>query len=85
MNKLKEVFKNKKKSIISIYFSAGYPKIDSTSKIIKSLTENGADFIEVGIPFSDPLADGPTIQESGSIALKNGMNLSILFDQLNEI
>jgi tryptophan synthase alpha chain len=85
MNKLKKVFNNKENSIVSIYFSAGFPNLDSTSKIIKSLTANGADFIEVGIPFSDPLADGPTIQESGSIALKNGMNLSILFDQLNEI
>lgn len=85
MNKLKQVFKNKKANLISIYFSAGYPNLNSTTTIIKNLTKNGADFIEVGIPFSDPLADGPTIQESGSIALNNGMNLSILFDQLNEI
>ncbi|MBV1924276.1 MAG: tryptophan synthase subunit alpha [Flavobacteriaceae bacterium] len=85
MNKLREVFKINKESIVSIYFSAGYPNLNSTTKIIKNLAENGADFIEVGIPFSDPLADGPTIQESGSIALKNGMNLSLLFDQLSEI
>ena len=84
MNKLKAIF-NKKNNIVSIYFSAGFPDLDSTTTIIKNLSKNGADFIEVGIPFSDPLADGPTIQESGSIALKNGMNLTILFEQLNEV
>lgn len=84
MNKLRGVF-NKKERIVSIYFSAGYPALNSTTEIIKKLAENGADFIEVGIPFSDPLADGPTIQESGSKALKNGMNLSLLFNQLKEV
>lgn len=84
-NSLKHLFENKKENLLSIYFSAGYPALNSTTTIINQLGKSGVDFIEVGIPYSDPLADGPIIQESGSIALKNGMNLQLLFKQLESI
>ena len=84
-NNLKNLFETKKKNLLSIYFSAGFPELESTTKIISSLSNSGVDFIEVGIPFSDPLADGPTIQKSSSIALENGMNLKLLFEQLYTI
>ena len=67
---------------LSIFVTAGFPEIDALPKHIQFLEQNGVDFIEVGIPFSDPMADGPTIQESSDIALKNGMHVSLLFDQL---
>ena len=70
---------------LSIFVTAGYPKLDSLKEQIPFLEQSGVDFIEVGIPFSDPMADGPTIQESSSIALKNGMNLELLFEQLKQI
>ena len=82
MNKLEQLFKNKKKEILSVYFTAGHPSLNDTEQIILSLEKAGADLIEVGMPYSDPLADGPTIQESGQKALKNGMNLPLLFEQL---
>jgi len=85
MNKLQELFKNKKNDILSIYFTAGYPKLETTGEIIKGLEKSGVDFIEVGMPFSDPMADGPTIQDSSEKALANGMNLDIYFDQLKSI
>ncbi|MGB5691549.1 MAG: tryptophan synthase subunit alpha [Flavobacteriaceae bacterium] len=71
--------------ILSIYFTAGYPSLNDTEKIITTLAENGVDMIEIGLPFSDPLADGPTIQASSTIALKNGMHSGLLFDQLKDI
>ena len=70
---------------MSIYFTAGYPSLDSTVGIIEDLERNGVDMIEIGLPFSDPLADGPTIQESSTAALKNGMTSDVLFDQLKDI
>jgi tryptophan synthase alpha chain len=70
------------KKILSIYFSAGYPCLDNTLKIIQDLEKNGVDMIEIGLPFSDPLADGPTIQESSTQALHNGMTTQVLFNQL---
>lgn len=73
------------KKLISIYFSAGYPNLNDTVPIIEDLEKNGVDMIEIGLPFSDPLADGPTIQKSSTIALKNGMGTDLLFDQLKEI
>ncbi len=73
------------KKILSIYFSAGYPNLDDTVKIIQDLEKNGVDMIEIGLPFSDPLADGPTIQESSTQALLNGMTTQVLFDQLEAI
>lgn len=85
MNRIKQLFNKKQKDILSIYFTAGYPNLDDTGKIIKELEKNGVDLIEVGIPFSDPMADGPTIQESGTLALKNGMNLKLLFEQIKEV
>jgi len=68
-----------------VFFSAGFPKLDDTVKIIEGLDANGVDFIEVGLPYSDPLADGTTIQYSSSVALKNGINLDIIFDQLDAV
>lgn len=85
MNRINKLFEQKKNNILSIYFTAGYPHLNDTYTIIKLLQDNGIDLIEIGIPFSDPMADGPTIQESGSVALNNGMNLSILFDQLKNV
>lgn len=85
MNRIKQLLENKKQNILSIYFTAGFPHLNDTCDVIRELEANGIDLIEVGIPFSDPMADGPTIQESGTIALRNGMTLSILFDQLKDI
>ena len=73
------------KKLLSIYFSAGFPNLDDTKKIIQDLEQNGADMIEIGLPFSDPLADGPTIQSSSTQALENGMNTMLLFEQLADI
>lgn len=85
MNRIDDLFRNKKKDILSIYFTAGYPHLDSAAGIIRKLTSAGADMVEIGIPFSDPVADGPVIQHSNSVALKNGMNLKLLFRQLRNI
>lgn len=85
MNRLHTLFAKKKNNILSVYFTAGFPKLESTRTIIKELESAGIDLIEVGMPFSDPLADGPVIQNSSSIALKNGMTLSRLFSQLEGI
>ncbi|MEO1012585.1 MAG: tryptophan synthase subunit alpha [Bacteroidota bacterium] len=71
--------------LLSIYFTAGYPQLEDTVTIIQELEKNGVDMIEIGLPFSDPLADGPTIQESSTAALKNGMTTEILFEQLKDI
>ena len=85
MNRINKLFQKKNKKILSIYFTAGYPRINDSVDIIKVLDKNGVDMIEVGIPFSDPIADGPIIQNSSTIAIKNGMNMSLLFDQLKNI
>ena len=85
MNRINQLFNNKPKNILNIYFTAGYPGLHDTERIVLALEKNGVDLIEVGMPYSDPLADGPTIQESGQTALKNGMNLPLLFEQLFEI
>lgn len=84
MNRLKQLLDRKKKDLLSVYFTAGFPKQDSTVEVIDALCKGGADMIEVGIPFSDPMADGPVIQHSGSIALKNGMTLRMLLEQVEE-
>tara|TARA_B100001063_G_scaffold106170_1_gene99091 strand:- start:106 stop:873 length:768 start_codon:yes stop_codon:yes gene_type:complete len=84
MNRIREAFINKK-NILSIYFTAGYPNLDDTMAIIKELDKSGVDMIEIGLPFSDPLADGPTIQESSTKALINGMNTNVLFEQINNL
>jgi tryptophan synthase alpha chain len=85
MNRIDKLFREKKCTILSVYFTAGYPRLDSTAGIIGALAEAGADMIEIGMPFSDPVADGPVIQHSSEKALRNGMNLKLLFDQLSEI
>ncbi len=85
MNRIKKLFKSKSGNILSVYFTAGYPGLNDTKTIIKTLADNGADIIEIGMPFSDPLADGPIIQKSSDIALKNGMNIKLLFKQLENI
>lgn len=85
MNRIKTLFEKKQKNILSIYCTAGFPHLNDTCEVIKELEANGIDLIEIGIPFSDPMADGPTIQESGTIALRNGMTLRVLFDQLKDI
>jgi tryptophan synthase alpha chain len=85
MNRINKLFNEKPGNILSIYFTAGYPTLNDTVNTITELENNGVDLIEIGIPFSDPVADGPVIQESSSIALKNGMNLKLLFLQLKDI
>lgn len=82
MNRLSNLFNKKKKNILNMYFTAGYPNLDDTEGLILALEKAGADLIEIGMPYSDPLADGPTIQQSGSKALENGMNLNLLFEQI---
>lgn len=84
MNRINQKLQEDKK-LLSIYFTAGFPKINDTVSIIQELEKNGVDMIEIGLPFSDPLADGPTIQESSTIAIENGMTTSLLFEQLKEI
>jgi tryptophan synthase alpha chain len=82
MNRINKLFQNKKNDILSVYYTAGYPTVNDTLLIARHLEEAGADMIEIGIPFSDPVADGPTIQESNKKALENGMSLKVLFEQL---
>lgn len=82
MNSIQKIFQNKEKDLLSIYFTSGFPELNDTTKVITELSNSGVDFIEVGLPYSDPLADGPTIQDSSQIALKNGINLDVVFDQL---
>lgn len=84
MNRIDQVF-NEKKDILNVYFTAGYPKLDDTMRVARTLEEAGVDMLEIGIPFSDPVADGPTIQDSSQKALENGMTIEILFDQLSDI
>jgi tryptophan synthase alpha chain len=85
MNRIDELFKKKSENILSIYFTAGFPSLEDTLPIMKAIEAAGADIIEVGVPYSDPIADGPTIQESNLVALNNGMSLRKLFDQLAEM
>lgn len=85
MNRIDQLFNTKKERILNVYFTAGYPKLDDTATVIKVLETSGADIVEIGMPFSDPVADGLTIQESNAIALNNGMSLKLLFAQLTDI
>jgi tryptophan synthase alpha chain len=84
MNRLEELFQHKKNNVLNVYCTAGFPQFDSTLKVMKALQDNGVDIIELGMPYSDPLADGPTIQASGSKALQNGMTIEKLFAQLQD-
>ncbi|MEM1323261.1 MAG: tryptophan synthase subunit alpha [Bacteroidota bacterium] len=85
MNRIQALFNRKKNDVLNIYFTAGYPQLEDTTSIIQSLDKAGVDLIEVGMPYSDPLADGPTIQQSGQQALENGMTLELLFEQIAEV
>jgi len=85
MSKLELVFKEKSKRILNVYCTAGYPSLDSTMQVMESLQKNGADIIELGMPYSDPLADGEVIQVSSIKALANGMNIAVLFDQIKDM
>lgn len=85
MNRIDQLFRQKNERILSVYFCAGCPTKDGTADVIRSLQDAGVDMIEIGIPFSDPLADGPVIQGAATKALRNGMSLHVLFDQLRDI
>lgn len=85
MNRISHLFETKKSSILSIFFTAGYPKLEDTAIVLKALQSRGIDMVEVGIPFSDPMADGPVIQSASTQALRNGMTLFHLFEQLEAI
>lgn len=84
MNRINQKLQENKK-LLSIYFTAGYPNLNDTVSIIEELEKNGVDMVEIGLPFSDPLADGPTIQESSTQAIENGMTTQKLFEQLATI
>ncbi len=84
MNRIQQKL-NENKKLLSIYFTAGYPKLDDTVEILQQLEKSGVDMVEIGLPFSDPLADGPTIQASSQAALQNGITTALLFEQLQDI
>jgi len=84
-NRITQLFQNKKEKVLNIYFTAGFPELNDTVSIIKALEKAGVDMIEIGMPFSDPLADGPTIQQSNETALNNGMSIRKLFEQIKDI
>lgn len=84
MSRIKELFERKKARVLNVYCTAGYPHLNSTLEVLQALQTNGADLIELGMPYSDPLADGPVIQTSSAQALANGMTISKLFDQLKD-
>ncbi len=84
-NRITDLFEKKGKNILNIFYTAGFPLLNDTRRIAESLEAAGADIIEIGIPFSDPIADGPTIQESNKIALDQGMHLSLLINQVREL
>jgi tryptophan synthase alpha chain len=85
MNRIDELFARKKKNVLNVYCTAGYPHLNSTVEVLTALQQHGADLIEIGMPYSDPLADGPVIQQSNMVALENGMSISILFEQLQPV
>lgn len=84
-NRINKLFESKKKDILSVFYTAGFPSVDDTVLIAESLAKAGADLIEIGIPYSDPIADGPTIQESNKVALGNGVTLSMIIEQVKMI
>ena len=85
MNRINKLFNEKKQNILSLYFCAGHPTAGSTADIIRTLAARGIDMLEIGIPFSDPMADGPVIQDAATKALRNGMSLHRLFEELKDI
>ncbi|MEJ1240165.1 tryptophan synthase subunit alpha [Chryseolinea sp. T2] len=84
-NRIKELFSRKNSNVLSVFYTAGFPQLDSTVRVGQALQKAGADIIEIGIPYSDPIADGPTIQESNKVALENGIRLSIILEQVKEL
>jgi tryptophan synthase alpha chain len=84
MNRLEELFTRKKSNVLNVFCTAGFPRLNSTLEVMKALQDNGADIIELGMPYSDPLADGPVIQASSTKALQNGMTMQLLFEQLRD-
>ena len=84
MNRLKKIFREQNRKLLSIYFTAGYPRFDDTISVLEALQNHGADLIEIGMPYSDPLADGPVIQQSSMQALSGGMSIPALFEQLKK-
>lgn len=85
MNRIQTLFQTKPSGLLSVYFTAGYPRLDDTVSILKALEAKGIDMAEIGIPFSDPMADGPVIQKAATEALRQGMSLKLLFEQLRHI
>lgn len=85
MNRIDKLFAEKKHDVLNVYCTAGYPRLTSLMEVLTSLQENGADIVEIGMPYSDPLADGPVIQGSNMIALENGMSIPVLFEQLRAL
>ena len=85
MSAIQKLFRRKQDQVLNVYCTAGYPQLNSTIEVIKALQKNGADIIELGMPYSDPLADGPVIQQSSSLALANGMTIKKLFEQLKDL
>jgi tryptophan synthase alpha chain len=85
MSRIQELFSTKNKEVLNVYCTAGYPELNSTMPVMKALEKNSADLIELGMPYSDPLADGPVIQASGARALENGMTITTLFSQLKNL
>ncbi len=84
MNRIHKLFETKKERVLSIYFTAGFPALENTLPIMEAAQAGGADIIEIGVPYSDPVADGPTIQDSNMVALENGISLKIIFEQLKD-
>lgn len=85
MNRINKLFADKPQDLLSIYFCAGAPTLDGTANVIRTLASNGINMIEIGIPFSDPMADGPVIQDAATKALHNGISIRLLFEQLKDI
>lgn len=85
MNRIDQLFQEKKNNILSVYFTAGYPQLNDTVRVMQALEKQGVDMLEIGVPFSDPMADGPVIQASGTQALRNGMSIKTLFSQLTDV
>ena len=85
MNRIDQLFQQKKENILSVYFTAGYPQLDDTIRVMQALEKEGVEMLEIGVPFSDPMADGPVIQASGTQSLLNGMSVKTLFSQLEDV
>ncbi|NMM50628.1 tryptophan synthase subunit alpha [Marinigracilibium pacificum] len=84
-NRIKQLFEKKSERVLTVYFTAGYPQLNDTMEVLSQLENSGADMVEIGIPYSDPVADGPTIQESNGVALENGISLGLIFDQIKDM